>query len=301
MRIGRACAALTMLLFTLAWVSPAAAGDNPFKMAPPFKSAIIKYKYEGTQSGQATTYYKGSVQAEHKKVATNILGMGSEDNTITITEPQRITSVDLKKGEAFYTGNYMTYMAQEYDKLSSAEKKTVKKNAEAMGKNFMGMMGGKPQIRQGTFMNRPVDIVKVMGLTSYTWQGKQVVLKQEGGIMGMQMNMTATSIKTGVPVPADKLQVPAGMKAVFNKEADQQQKDMAKRVMGMLKDPEFGKKQGQALEEATRKARQEQDKQAPASGGEASQAPSGDSSSGQENQGDVLQKGLDAAKKIFKW
>lgn len=292
MRIKRAWMALVMTALALAWVSPATAGGNPFKLAPPFKSAIIQYKFEGNQSGQAKVYYKGEVKAEYKQVATKILGMGSEDNTITITEPQRITTVDLKKGEAFYTGNYLTYMSQEYDKLSSAEKKTVQKNAEAMGKNFMGMLGGKPQIRQGTFMGHPVDIVSVMGMTSYTWRDKHVVLKQEGGIMGMQMNMTATDIKVGVPVPSDKLQVPAGMKAVFNQQADQQQRDMAKRVMDMLKDPDFGKKQSQAMNPAL----QGQGQQAPPSGGSVGSNPEK-----QGGQGDAVQEGLDAVKKLFKW
>ncbi|MCF8044027.1 MAG: hypothetical protein K9K65_11025 [Desulfarculaceae bacterium] len=289
MRFDRACLALAAMALILTWAFPAFAADNPFKLAPPFKSAIIKYTYSGTQKGQSTVYYKGNVQAEHKQVATKILGFGSEDNTITITEPQRITTVDLGKKEAYYTGNSMTYMAQEYEKLTPAEKKRVKKNAEEMAGNFLAAMGGgKPEIKQGTFMNHPVEIVTVMGLTSYTWKGKHVVLKQEGGVMGMQMNMTATSIKTGVPVPSDKLQVPAGMKAVFNQEADQQQKDMAKRVMDMLKDPDFGKKQGQMPAQAS----QEQSQQAPASSG---------SSSDQEKQADPVKEGLDAVKKLFKW
>lgn len=286
MRIKKACAALILAILTLAWVCPAAAGGNPFKQSPPFRSAIIKYKYEGHQSGQATVYYKGEVKAEHKQVATKILGMGTEDNTVIITEPDRITTVDLKKRKAFYTGNCTTYMAQEYQRLSSAEKKTVKKNAEAMGNNFMAMMGGKPEIRHGTYMKHPVDIMSVMGMTVYTWQGKQVVLKQEGGVMGMQMNMRATQIKTGVPIPADKLRVPSGIKAVFDKQADQQQKDTAKRVMDMLKDPDFGKKQGQLPSRASQ-ARQV--------------SPSGGASSGQDKQGDAVQEGLDAVKKLFKW
>lgn len=288
MRSKKACLALAVVALILTWVLPVVAADNPFKMVQPFKSAIIKYTYTGTQKGQSTVYYKGSVKAEHKQVATKILGFGSEDNTIVITEPKRITTVDLGKNEAYYTGNSMTYMAQEYENLTPAEKKRVKKNAEKMAGNFMAAMGGKPQVSQGTFMNRPVEIIKVMGLTVYSWKGKQVPLKQEGSIMGMEMNMVATSIKTGVPVPSDKLQPPAGIKPVFNQEADNQQRKMAKRVMDMLKDPDFGKKQGQVPAEVS----QEQSQQAPASG---------NSSSGKEKQGDAVQEGLDAVKKLFKW
>ena len=288
MRIERAYLAMAAMALILIWACPALAADNPFEPPPPFNSAIIKYKYEGTQSGQSTVYYKGPVKAEHKQVATKVLGFGSEDNTIVITEPKRITTVDLGKNEAYYTGNYMTYMAQEYEKLSPAEKKRVKKNAEKMAGNFMAAMGGKPQIRQGAYMNHPVDIVTVMGLTIYTWKGKQVPLKQEGSVMGMRMNMVATSVKTGVPIPSGKLRVPAGIKAVFNQEADDQQRKTAKRVMDMLGDPDFGKQQSQIPAQAS----QEQSQQAPASG---------NSSPDKEKQGDAVQEGLDAVKKLFKW
>ena len=301
MRFDRACLALAAMALILTWAFPAFAADNPFKLAPPFKSAIIKYTYSGTQKGQSTVYYKGSVKAEHKQVATKILGFGSEDNTITITEPQRITTVDLGKKEAYYTGNSMTYMAQEYEKLTPAEKKRVKKNAEEMAGNFLAAMGGgKPEIKQGTFMNHPVEIVTVMGLTSYTWKGKHVVLKQEGGIMGMQMNMVATEVKTGVPIPAEMLQPPAGIKPVFNQEADDQQRKMAKQVMDMLKDPDFGKKQGQAMSQAqdAQKQAAQQRQAAQEQAGKETSAPAQQDGGGQA---DPVKEGLDAVKKLFKW
>ncbi|MCB2191964.1 MAG: hypothetical protein KQI62_10395 [Deltaproteobacteria bacterium] len=295
MRRKRVCLALTVVALILTWVLPAVAADNPFVIkSPPFKSAIIKYKYTGTQQGTATVYYKGDVQAEYKQVATKILGIGSEDNTIVITEPKRVTTIDLEKNEAYYTGNYMTYMAQEYEKLSPAEKKRVKKNAEKMAGNFMAAMGGSPQISQGTFMNRPVEIVKTMGLTSYTWKGKRVVLKQDGSIMGMDMNMAATDIKTGVPVPADKLQPPAGIKPVFNQKADDQQRKMAKQVMDMLKDPDFGKKQDQAMQKAAQQQREAQQQQ------QAGENTSGQGQS-QDKTSEAVQEGLNAVKKIFNW
>ncbi|BEQ16763.1 hypothetical protein [Desulfoferula mesophila] len=304
MRFSRVCLATAALAVMLGLAAVAAAADNPFKMPPPFKSAIINYSYSGNQQGQSTVYFKGDTRAEHKKVVTKILGFGSEDNSIIITEPQRVTTVDLGKNEAYYTGNYITYLAQEYDKLSPAEKKRVKKNAEQMGGNFLAAMGGsKPQVSQGTFLNHPVEIVKVMGLTSYTWKGKGVVLKQEGGIMGMQMNLTATQVRTGVPIPADKLAPPPGIKPVFNQEADNQQRQMAKQVMDMLKDPDFGKKQSQAMQDASRQAKEAQAQQHAAQQQAGKSAPaSGQPQDGSQSQsGDMVQEGLNAAKKLLNW
>ncbi|MCB2225731.1 MAG: hypothetical protein KQH53_03555 [Desulfarculaceae bacterium] len=282
----------TALVLTLPLA--AMAGDNPFRPSPPFKTAIIKYAYSGNQSGEATTYFKGDTRAEYKHLTTKVLGFGSEDNQIIITSPKRMTTIDLKKNEAFYTGNYMTYMAEEYDKLSPAEKKQVKKNAEAMGKNFMAMMGGKPQVSQGKFMGKPVDIVSAAGMTSYTWRGKNVVLKQKGSIMGVEMNMTATQISVGVPVPSSKLKPPAGITPQFNAEADQKQREMAHNIMNMLKDPNAANKQNQAMQDAQRQAAQAQAE------AKTRQQQQGQQQ-GQEQQGDAVQQGLDAVKKIFKW
>lgn len=280
---------LLCAVFLLSLALPAAAGNNPFRLAPPFKTAIIKYSFSGSQNGTATTYFKGDTKAEYKDLATKVLGFTSEDKQLVITSPQRITTVDLKKGKATYTGNYLTYLAQEYDKLNPAEKKRVKKNSKAMGQNFMAMMGGKPQIRQGTYQGKPVDIMTAAGLTSYTWRGKQVVLKQSGSIMGMKINMVATDIAVGAPVPSSRLQPPAGVKPVFDQEQDQRQRQMAKNIMAMLKDPDAANNQAKAMQNAQRQAAEAQ-----------AQQPQGGQQD-QEKQGDAVQEGLNAVKKLFKW
>jgi len=291
MRMARSCWGLILAVLLILGAQPAAAAANPFQTPPPFKSAIIKYQYTGTQSGDSTVYFRGPVRAEHKRVSTKIMGISSETHQITITEPKRITTVDLKAHKASYTGNYLSYLAREYDKLSPAEQKRVMKNAEAMGRNFAGMMGGKPQIKKGTYLNRPVDIVTVMGLTTYTWRGKHVTLKQQGSIMGMSMNMRAVDIKTGVPVPADKLRVPPGIKAVFDQQADQRQRETARRIMAMLKDPNFGKGAGGAPPAAA--------------AGRPPQAPPAKPVPAPANHGggqdDTVQQGLKTLKKIFNW
>ncbi len=285
----RALSILLCLCLLLTLAAPVAAGDNPFQPAPPFKSAIIKYAFSGSQSGSATTYYKGDTKAEHKDLVTKVMGMSNQERQIVITQPQRITTVDLANGKATYTGNYLTYLAQEYEKLSPAEKKQVKKNAEAMGKNFASMLGGKPKITKGTYEGKPVDIVTVMGITSYTWRGKQVVLKQEGSVMGMQMNMRATSIQQGVKVPASKLAPPPGVKPVFDREADQRQRQMAKQIMAMLKDPNAASNQNRAMQDAQRRMAEERAKHP--------QSQQQD----QDSQPDAVKEGLDAVKKLFKW
>lgn len=221
----------------------AVAADNPFKPKAPFKSAIVQYQYNGNEKGTSTTYYKGATVADHRQTSTTLWGMDQgQQNTITITKPKEVIRVDLAKRKATATGNQMDYMAQEYEKLSAAEQATVKKNAEKMGQSMMSLFkGGQAEMREGRLMGKPVKIVSILGLTSYVWKDKGVLLKQEGSLMGMKLDTVATSVKVDAPVPAEKLAVPQGIKVVFDQEADQKQRQMAKQMIDMLKDPEFGK------------------------------------------------------------
>jgi hypothetical protein len=114
-----------------------------------------------------------------------------------------------------------------------------------MGQSMLSFFkGGQTQTRKGTLMGKPVTIVSMMGLTTYVWKDKGVLLKQEGSLMGMKLDAVATSVKVGAPVPAEKLAVPRGIKVVFDQEADQKQRQMAKHMIGMLNDPEFGNDSG---------------------------------------------------------
>jgi hypothetical protein len=234
----------------LLMATSALAADNPFKPRAPFKSAIVQYQHNGSEKGTSTIYYHGASFADHRQTSTTLWGMDQgQQNTITITKPKEVIKVDLTKRKATATGNPKDYMAQEYEKLSPAEKARVKKNAEKMGQSMLSFFkGGQAQMREGTLMGKPVTIVSMMGLTSYVWKDKDVLLKQEGSLMGMKLDTVATSVKVGAPVPSEKLNVPQGIKVVFDKEADQKQRQMAQHIIGMLNDPEFGQGGGMAMQ-----------------------------------------------------
>jgi hypothetical protein len=232
------------LCVTLGAAAAALADDNPFIIKYPFKSLIVKYKMTGDQSGSETLYIKGDASARHINTTAKVFGMTQTTRGIEIATPDKVIHVDLAEGEAHATGNPMTYMAQEYEKLSSAEKARVKENSKKMGTQFgQAMMGGgEPQVSEGTFLGKPVTITKMGSMTSYVWKDTNVLLKSQGSIMGMSHNSEAVSVKEGASVPDDKLRVPDGIEVVFDKEADNMQRQMAKKMMDSLKDPDFDKK-----------------------------------------------------------
>lgn len=235
---------LALLLLALA-AAPALAADNPFRPKLPFKTAIVKYELRGNEKGSATLYIDGDKSARHTDSTMSIMGMNQVKQSIHITTAEQVVDVDLVEKKATATGNMTTYLAQRYEKLSSAEQAIVRKNAEKMGSalmtSFMGQ-GGKPQIQEGTFKGKPVQIVTIMGMTAYTWKDTPVTLKTSGSMMGMRMDEEATDIQTNVAVPASALAVPGGIPVVFDKEADQMQRQMADNMINMLKDPNFEQK-----------------------------------------------------------
>ncbi|MFZ5585060.1 MAG: hypothetical protein ACOZHQ_03930 [Thermodesulfobacteriota bacterium] len=234
-----------LLLLALMAAAPGLAADNPFRPKLPFKSAIVKYELRGSEKGAATLYIDGDKSARHTDSNMTMMGMNHPKQSIQITTPEQVIEVDLIQKKASATGNLMTYLAQRYEKLSPAEQANVRKNAEKMGNammaSFMGG-GGKPQIKEGVFKGKPVQIATVMGMTSYTWKDTPVTLKTEGAMMGVKVDEEAVDIKTDVSVPASALAPPAGIPVVFDKEADQMQRMMADNMLGMLKDPNFEQK-----------------------------------------------------------
>ena len=242
--LPRSLCVMVLGLLLAAW--PALAADNPFRPKLPFKSAIIKYEMRGSQQGKATLYIQGETSARHEESSMTMMGMKQARKGITITTPDKVVEVDLVAKKATATGNMATYMAQQYEKLGPAEQATVRQNAEKMGTALAGQfMGGKPQVKQGTFKGKPAQIVTMGGMTTYNWKDTPITLKTEGSVMGMRMDQEAVSIETDVAVPASALQVPAGIQVVFDQEADRMQRTMAQNMVNMLKDPQFESKMGQ--------------------------------------------------------
>ena len=225
-------------------VGLAVAADNPFAPKKPrFNTAIVKYTLQGNSNGKEVLYVNGLERAIHTNAKTTVFGMSTQQKTITITKEKTIVQIDLVERRATEAGNFMYYMAQEYDKLSSSEKATVRKNAEGMGQNMASMIPGTDvKKRKGKLMGKNVEIVTVMGMTTYIWEDTGIVLKTQGNLGPIKINTTATSVDTNVSLPGSAFAVPAGLKVVWNEKADQQQRNMAKQWMDNLKDPILVKK-----------------------------------------------------------
>jgi hypothetical protein len=137
-------------------------------------------------------------------------------------------------------------MIEEYAKLSSAEKKKVTENAKKMGTVFAEAMadgmGGeamdvKIQPNAVEILGYSCDKVDVMGGATYLLHDTDILLKSEMSMLGMKMEMVATSVQEG-KVDDKYFQHPEGIIAEMDAEAETMVREMATQVVAMLKDPE---------------------------------------------------------------
>ncbi|MCP4343477.1 MAG: hypothetical protein GY799_32515 [Desulfobulbaceae bacterium] len=240
---------LLLLYFLVAiWATPVtvfADGESPWEKKLPFKSSIIYYAITGMEEGQETLYIRDSGQqrAIYHETVLNIMGMTVNNSTIELITPDYIYSYDLQNSEGSKATNPQKYMIEEYEKLSVADKKKVRDNAEKTGTAYMeGMgaegMGGEIQQNAAEILGYSCDKVEIMGgASTYLIHGTDIPLKTEMDMMGMKMNIEATSIEKG-DVDDRFFQHPAGINAEVDAEADAVAREMARRVIAMLKDPE---------------------------------------------------------------
>lgn len=221
-----------------------AADELPWEKKLPFKSGIIHYAISGMEEGQETLYLRdnGKQRATYHETVSSMMGMKLNNSTVELKTPDYIYTYDLQSREGSKVSNPQKYMMEEYNKLSAAEKKKVRQNAEKLGAAYtegIGSegMGGKIQQNAAEILGYSCDKVDVMGASTFLMHGTDILLKTEMDMMGMKMNMVATSVEEG-KVDDKFFQHPADIKAEMDAEADVMARAMARQVIANLKDPE---------------------------------------------------------------
>lgn len=309
--------AFPVFLFILCGVSYA--GDSPWEAKLPFKTAVIQYEVSGDEKGTESLYIRanGQEQAHMRKTKGKMMFMNVSTDKVTITTPELVTEVDMEKKTGRKFVNPTKFIIEEYGKLSAKEKETVKKNAVDMGTNMSQTMGGTVEKKAGTHLGHTCDVVKVMGFTSWVMSDTGIMLKTEGNLMGVTAKTVATKVERDGAVPSDVFNVPSGVNVEHDKEADKSNREMAKTVIDMLKDPEASKKmnknmetavreRGKAMKEArenkkaekerARESRQQDEKSIEKEPVEENEEPAKEEESSPQ---DAIQKGLGAIKKLF--
>lgn len=219
-------------------ISAALAAENPWDTRLPFKSATIKYKVSGMQNGTELLYIDayGKKQARFVKSSGKVLFQTVQTDTVEITTEEWIYELDLSKKHGTKITNPDIYFKEEYAKLTAKEKKMVNKNAEKMGTNLMGGMGGNIEKNAATILGYKTDKMNALGTTVYMMHGATIALKTESNLMGLSSKVIAQEIKKGA-VPKSVFIPPKGIQISFDQETDALNRSMAQSTVEMLKDP----------------------------------------------------------------
>lgn len=230
---------LVMAALSLCGGNLAHAADNPFAMKLPFREATIHYTISGSGSGSETLYLRdhGNEQARYSKTTQKVMFTTTTVDQIEITTPDWIYVIDRTAQTGSKSVNPVKFMIEEYNRLSPAEKKMVRQNAEKMGSAALQGMRGEVRQNAAKILGYDCDLTSIMGTEIYTMHDTGIPLKSTTSMMGVNVITEATSVDKG-PVAAHYFTPPAGIRLEHNREADQMARSMAKSTLDMLKSPD---------------------------------------------------------------
>jgi len=296
-------ALFTLVASALATGSSFAATTNPWNIQLPFKSAIIHYDVENPEKGVETLYIRdnGKITAKVTKTKGRVMFIKVSTDTLQITDPDWVVSVDMKKKSATKITNPAKTMSREYEKLSAKEKATVMSNIKKIGKNFGMRMGANIKKGAAKILGITCDVVTTLGITTYNIADTPITLKVKGSILGIKMESEATKMEKNVETPDDMFRVPEGIEVIYDEKADNLNKEMAKTMVDYLKDPEAAEKTERAVEDIEQASKEDeaQTEEPDGQSEKASDEPGEQQEGKQDKAKEILNKGMDVLKGIF--
>jgi len=219
------------ILFTFAIMACASLvfASTPWEKKLPFKNATITYEAKGTFKGTKILYIKdyGKTRAEYSDTEMKILGIAKADKEFTITTPDWIYTYTDGDDNIMKQTNPDKFLTEEYNKLSSSDKKKFLRNMESTGVSTVKSFGGEVEKAAAKVMGYTCDKVTMMGITAYTITGTDITLKSVGSVMGMKENTEAVSINKKSP-PASVFKLPKGIEISYSAEADAMAREQIK-------------------------------------------------------------------------
>lgn len=166
------------------------------------KSAIVEYKMSGMQTGTATLYFDefGMKEATYENTVMELYGVKVETKTVNYLMGYLQYSIDRINNTATKTKNTMLESLVE----------NSKGDLEEVGQEMFISMGGK-MTGSEEMIGKPCEIWVLESLGTKVWVWKNIPLRTETNMMGIQIVKVATSLKENVEIPKDKLEVPANV------------------------------------------------------------------------------------------
>ncbi len=165
---------------------------------PELKSAIIKYKVSGMNSGTETVYIDdwGGCEAIYKEFTSKMMGIELERNFMTlITENGKwVYNIDLNSKTAI--------------KMDNKWFKALQGNS---GSN-MDVAIGAVKIGTEEILGKTCDVWKKSHPYSMAWMWKGIPLRKDQDVAAMGVVTEAVEIQENVSIPEDKVTIPSDVK-----------------------------------------------------------------------------------------
>ncbi len=169
------------------------------------KSGHVEYKLTGNTSGTKTLWFDDyglkSFTEVKSKTVTKMLGVKdeSQEHSILIVSGSEIYNIDMLKGTGYKMQNEFSSAFEEVaSQMTEAER-------EKMGKQMLHDLGGEI-IGTEMVLGRRCVVVEMMGAKS--WLYKNLALKMESKIMGIEVNEMAEKFDENITIPASKFEPP---------------------------------------------------------------------------------------------
>lgn len=241
----RACQVLAIVSVLALPVVASSQNEMPWEKKLPFENATITYKITGVESGEEVVYLRdyGKLSATYHETTMKMMGMVTKDSSVEFEDPDYVYTYDLQVNEGFKGINPQKAMIEEFNKLSGADQKKVRQNAQKMGGAYAEGVGGQVEENAVKILGYNCDRVDIMGGASmYVIHGTDVPLKTDINMMGMKMTTEAVSLDRG-KIDDKYFQHPKGITAASDPELDIMSKRMAKRTIAVLQDPSSADRQ----------------------------------------------------------
>jgi len=173
------------------------ASSNVFDKNIDFKEGIIHYRVSGSEAGTKTLYIKE--YGKYRTIFTNTKSKFMRDQKtikkITYITPKWNYEVDLENNTTIKLPNLKYLLQEKLLNLPLRKREKVVKNFKKLHNksilNLKGLVFPKAKKIAGYLCNRE----SIKGITTYTAQDSDLILKTEANILGFHSNSIATSIE----------------------------------------------------------------------------------------------------------
>lgn len=196
------------------------AQQNPFRPSGgTVKSALVQYSVSGDENGTEELAVAADRRATRTTTTVRVFGKDTKVNRLEVDSRDSTYRVDLEKKEGYRIASPTTAMADEYDKLSPADKERFQANMRELATVFAqafgaGSMSNAAEVKgRDTVAGQTCEVHQLGTFVVCTLVGApQVPLRLQGELFCLRVNRVATAATVNGAVSPDRFALPTDIK-----------------------------------------------------------------------------------------